>query len=180
MSILIGVASRHGSTVGIAQALAQELRQAGQTVDVRTLADNPSIENYEAIIIGSAVYLGGWLPQARQFIEQHQQQLLERPVWLFSSGPTVAGEPRAADEPSHIDELIREAGARGHRTFAGKLDRSQLDLGERFIIWNVNRMKAGGVPDGDFRDWDAIRTWADEIATALDAAQKASSERSRL
>lgn len=174
MSTLIVVASRHGSTTGIAEALAEELRQAGQTVDVTTVADNPSIERYAAVIIGSAVYMGSWLPQARQFIEEHQQQLRERPVWLFSSGPIAPSEPRAEDEPAQVQRLIDAAGARGHRTFAGKLDRSELGLGERFIIWNVNRLKAGGVPDGDFRDWAAIRTWADEIAAALAATSGAS------
>ena len=174
MSTLIVVASRHGSTTGIAEVLAQELREAGQTVDLRIVADNPSIENYEAVIVGSAVYMGRWLPQARRFIEQHQERLRKRPVWLFSSGPTDPSEPRAKDEPAQIDQLITAAGARGHRTFAGKLDRSKLGLGERFIIWNVNRLKAGGVPDGDFRDWAAIRTWANEIAGALVASSGAS------
>jgi menaquinone-dependent protoporphyrinogen oxidase len=54
--------------------------------------------------------------------------------------------------------------ARGHRTFVGKLDKSNLGLGERLVV------KMVGVQEGDFRDWEAIRDWAREIVIALQDA----------
>lgn len=51
--------------------------------------------------------------------------------------------------------------ARGHRTFVGKLDSENLGFGERLMA------KAVKAPEGDFRDWDGIRSWAKEIASAL-------------
>ena len=83
------------------------------------------------------------------------------PVWLFSSGPLGADDPQPEGEPVHLDQLIGRTGARGHRTFVGKLDKDELGFGERLIV------RAVGAPDGDFRDWDAIRVWADEIAEEL-------------
>src|ERR1700674_5304151 len=158
MKILVVVASRHGSTHEIADALARELATAGHTVDVQTVEDSPTVEGYDAAVIGSAVYMGKWLPQAEQFVDRHQAQLATMPVWLFSSGPLGPDDPQPKSEPAHFDQLISRTGARGYRTFVGKLDKEQLGFGERLLA------RAVRAPDGDFRDWAAINLWADEIA----------------
>jgi menaquinone-dependent protoporphyrinogen oxidase len=170
MKTLIVVASRHGSTSGIAEALADELRSADHTVDLKTVDDAPAVENYDAAIVGSAVYMGKWLPRASQFVDRHQVELATLPIWLFSSGPLGEPDPPAQNDPADIELLKQRSGARGHRTFLGKLDKRRLGLAERFIVWNVNHLKTGAVPEGDFRDWDTIRAWAHEIASALTVA----------
>jgi menaquinone-dependent protoporphyrinogen oxidase len=161
MTILIAVASRHGSTREIADAIAQELRGVGHAVEVRTIEAALTIEGYDAVIIGSAVYMGAWLPAARQFVDRNRLRLAGVPVWLFSSGPLGQAHPHPPGDPNHLDELMAATGAQEHRTFVGKLDTSRLGLGERLIVTMVN------APAGDFRDWAAIRGWADEIAAAL-------------
>jgi menaquinone-dependent protoporphyrinogen oxidase len=161
MKILVAVASRHGSTHEIADALARELGAAGHTVDVQTVEDSTTVEGYDAAVIGSAVYMGNWLPQAVKFVDRHQAQLAAMPVWLFSSGPLGADDPQPTAGPAHLDQLISRTGARGHRTFVGKLDKDQLDFGERLIV------RAVRAPDGDFRDWTAINVWADEIGEGI-------------
>jgi menaquinone-dependent protoporphyrinogen oxidase len=161
MKILVAVASRHGSTDEIADALALELGTAGHDVDVQTIEDSRTVEGYDAAVIGSAVYMGKWLPQAEQFVDRHQAQLAAMPVWLFSSGPLGSDDPQPKGEPAHLDQLIGRTGARGHRTFVGKLDKGELGFGERLIV------RAVGAPDGDFRDWAAINVWADKIAQAV-------------
>ena len=80
MKLLVAVASRHGSTHEIANALARQLGRAGHTVDVQTVDDSPTVEAYDAAVIGSAVYMGKWLPQAEQFVDRHQEQLAAMPV----------------------------------------------------------------------------------------------------
>ncbi|HEV7663922.1 MAG TPA: flavodoxin domain-containing protein [Chloroflexota bacterium] len=161
MKILVAVASRHGSTHEIANALARELGAAGHTAEVQSVEDNPTVEGYDAAVIGSAVYMGNWLPQAVQFVDRNQAQLAAMPVWLFSSGPLGADDPQPKGEPAHLDQLIGRTGARGHRTFVGKLDKDQLGFGERLIV------RAVRAPDGDFRDWAAINVWADEIGERI-------------
>jgi menaquinone-dependent protoporphyrinogen oxidase len=71
-------------------------------------------------------------------------------------------EPQPKGNPAHLDELVATTGARGHRIFVGKLDKSGLGLGERLMA------RAVKAPEGDFRDWPAIRAWAREIATTLE------------
>ena len=163
MNILVAVASRHGSTREIAEAIADELRKSGHAIDVRNAAEVGDAEMYDAVIIGSAVYMGNWLPEASHFVDRNQKSLAAVPVWLFSSGPVGREDPQPKGDPIHLDKLMEAAQARGHRIFVGKLDKSSLGRGERLIAKMVR------APEGDFRDWEAIHGWTREIVTALQA-----------
>jgi menaquinone-dependent protoporphyrinogen oxidase len=160
---LITVSSKHGSTGEIAGAIAAELTAAGHAADVGNAADVESVSGYDAAVIGSAIYMGNWLPEARHFVERTAAGLSGIPVWLFSSGPLGSDHPLPEGDPAKLDELMAETKARGHMTFVGKLDRSRLAMGERLVTRMVK------APEGDFRDWDAIRIWAQSIARTLDA-----------
>ena len=161
MRILVAVASRHGSTAEIAAAIAEELTAAGHTVDVRDVRTAGDPAPYGAVVLGSAVYMGSWLPEATAFVEEHADRLHAVPVWLFSSGPLGADPPQPAGEPNMLGELVEETGAVEHRLFVGRLDKHALGLGERAVAGLVH------APAGDFRDWAAIRAWARAIAAAL-------------
>lgn len=163
MKILTVVASKHGSTREVAEAIAEELRAAGHDVDVQEAAKSatPAIGAYDAVVAGSAIYMGKWMAEARAFVEAHGEELAAVPVWLFSSGPVGEEYPEGMGMPEHLDELVAQTGAREHEVFVGRLDKSQLNLAERLAVRMVK------APDGDYRDWDAIREWAQGIAAAL-------------
>jgi len=161
MDILIAVASRHGSTHEIGERIAQELRHVGHVVDVRAADEDAMVARYGAVIVGSAIYMGNWLPAARQFVERNRDWLAAVPVWLFSSGPLGQGDPQPHGDPAHLDAIMQATHARAHRIFVGKLDPSGLGLGERLITRVVK------APAGDFRDWETIRAWTHEIAMTL-------------
>jgi menaquinone-dependent protoporphyrinogen oxidase len=171
MNILVAVASRHGSTTEIAETIGADLRDAGHDVGVCDASKVTSIEPYDAAIIGSAVYMGRWLGEARSFVARHQSLLAAMPVWLFSSGPIGGDNSQSATAPVHLDDLIHTTHARGHRIFVGTLDKDKLSLGERLIATVVR------APSGDYRDWDEIHAWAREIATELHVAQPTKAER---
>lgn len=161
MKILTAYASRHGSTAEIAEAIAAELRNAGHEVELAEAAGVASLAGYDAVIAGSAVYIGKWLPEAASFVEQFKEQLATMPVWLFSSGPLGDETPHPPGDPEGIPELVAELDARGHQVFVGKLDKGSLGMGERLITRMVK------APEGDFRDWEAIGAWARTIAASL-------------
>ena len=163
MTVLVAVASKHGSTRGIADAIAGELRSLGLAADVGEVADVVDPGHYEAVVLGSAVYMGKWMPEARRFVDTHRSVLDTVPVWLFSSGPLGADDPKPAGDPAQLDQLMAATHAHGHRIFSGKLDPNGLGRSERLIA------KAVHAPSGDFRDWDAIRAWAREIGARLHA-----------
>ncbi|MGY1833090.1 flavodoxin domain-containing protein [Geodermatophilus sp. SYSU D01180] len=170
--VLVAYASRHGSTREIAEALARDLADspAGRTVALYAAAlpaeSRPDPAAWDAVVLGSAVYAGRWLPPAQELAVRCAGVLRRRPVWLFSSGP-IGDPPYPPDEPQDAAALAALLAPRGHRVLPGRLDRARLGFGERAM---VTAMRA---PVGDFRDWDAVRTWAGDIAAALAPAPAA-------
>lgn len=160
MRALVTVASKHGATAEIGESLAQRLRERGVDVEVLPPEVVGSAAGYDAVIIGSAVYAGHWMKSATEFVQRQADTLRDRAVWLFSSGPL--GEPPVpAGDAVEVDGLVRQVSAVGHRAFSGALERAQLGFGERAIVGLVR------APYGDFREWDAIDSWADEIAEMI-------------
>jgi menaquinone-dependent protoporphyrinogen oxidase len=160
MKVLVSAASRHGATLEIATAIKNVLGQAGHEVDLVAPERVRDVEAYEAVVIGSSVYAGRWLASARNLVERETANLLERPVWLFSSGP-IGDPPKPSQEPSDGVVLRERTHAVDHQVFEGKLDRRGLGIGEKAIVTVV------GAPAGDYRPWDAILEWARWIAVAL-------------
>jgi menaquinone-dependent protoporphyrinogen oxidase len=160
MKILVTAASKHGSSTEIAQSIGTALAQAGFDASVLAPDDVSSLDGYDAVILGSGIYAGRWLEPARRFIERHEESLAERPVWLFSSGP-IGDPPKPDGVPADAPAMVKKIGARGHRVFAGRLDKDDLGLAEKVIVAAVK------APEGDFRKWDEVRAWAATIAAEL-------------
>ena len=169
MKVLIVYASRHGSTKEIAEAIGGVLELRGLDAKVVDAAMAFGILSYDAIIVGSAVFSGKWMQSARSFVEIYKNELAQRPLWLFSSGPI--GEPLkpADDEAVHIQDIAAAVGAREHQLFAGKLDKGTLGFGERALATAVRAQ------EGDFRNWDTITAWANHIADALETTKEGTS-----
>lgn len=163
MEVLIAYASKHSGVSELSAALAEGLRAEGCEVDLSPVDQVPRLDGYDAVIVGSGIYFGKWLPGARDFVREHSKALRTVSVWLFSSGP-VGRDEETGPEPFDASLLIAMTGARDHREFGGRLDRSGLGLMERMAVRMV------GAEDGDDRDWQAVRDWSREIALALRGA----------
>ena len=87
MTVLVGYASKHGSTQGIAERISEKLRQMGKEAEARSVDAIKDPGSYEAFVIGSAIYYGSWMKEATDWVHRNQSVLANRPVWLFSSGP---------------------------------------------------------------------------------------------
>jgi menaquinone-dependent protoporphyrinogen oxidase len=125
--------------------------------------DVATVDEFDAVVLGSGVYAGHWLADAKALVARNPAQFGERPVWLFSSGPL--GDPLApAGEPADAEPMLEATLARDHRVFGGRLSRGDLSFAEKLIVSAVR------APEGDFRPWDDIRAWARQIATELGAA----------
>jgi menaquinone-dependent protoporphyrinogen oxidase len=167
MKVLVAVATQHGATREIADMIGATLAGRGIPTDILPVEEVAGVDGYDAVVLGSAVYVGNWMKPAREFIEDHQHELAGRPTWLFSSGPI--GDPPKPDERTavRVADLVEMTGAREHRLFRGRLDMSRLGVVQRIVARAVH---AG---QGDYRDWDAIQSWATEIADALNEAPTA-------
>jgi menaquinone-dependent protoporphyrinogen oxidase len=164
LRVLVVVATKHGATQGIAEAIARELSggddRARLTVLLQEAEHAPAPTAFDAVLAGSAVYAGRWREAARDWVSLHAAALRTRPVWLFSSGP-IGSPPFPPDVPHDVDGLSRLIGSRGHQVFPGRLDPGLLTFEERAM---ATAMRA---PFGDFRDWDGVRDWTAGVAAEL-------------
>jgi menaquinone-dependent protoporphyrinogen oxidase len=165
VQVLVAYATKHGATTEIAEKIGEVLREAGLSTDVLPVDRVSDLASYEAVVLGSAVYIGQWRKEAARFLEANEKALSGRPVWLFSSGPTGEGDAVQLMQgwrfPGAQQPIADRIGPRDIAIFHGLLDGKRLNLAEKLIIKLVK------APVGDFRDWDAIRAWATAIAEAL-------------
>jgi menaquinone-dependent protoporphyrinogen oxidase len=172
MKALVAYKSKHGFTKGIADHIADTMRKDG--VDA-VAEDADKVKNpaeYDAFVIGSAVFYGKWMKEAREFVENHQSVLSRRPVWLFSSGPTGKAttdkrgrDLREASVPNDIANFKSLICPRDHHVFYGGFDGSQHGLGIRILRKSATIREA--MQEGDYRNWPEIEEWASGIARDL-------------
>jgi menaquinone-dependent protoporphyrinogen oxidase len=169
MTVLIAAASKHGGTEEIAARIGADLAERGVPVEVKKLRDVTDLGRYDAFVVGSGIYLGTWLKEARRFVDTHAAELARRPAWLFASG-SIVGDPPPADDPDALraglaEKLVAKTGAREHKLFGGKLDMSELGLLEKAAV------RGAHATEGDYRDWREIDEWAADIARQLQDRQ---------
>jgi menaquinone-dependent protoporphyrinogen oxidase len=168
IKVLVTYATKHGATAEIAEKIGEILTAEGLQTDVLPVKQARDLAPYTAVILGSAVYVGRWRKEAVKFLEDHEEALAERDVWLFSSGPTGEGDPVELLQGWQFPEGQQEVADRiqPHEivVFHGELDVEDLNFIEKRMIKMVQ------APTGDFRDWAGITAWATAVAEALKQA----------
>ncbi len=164
--ILVAYASKYGATREIAEKIGAVLRQAGLQADVLPVDGVRDLTAYPAVILGSAVYIGKWQKEALAFLKANEKALAERPVWIFSSGPSGEGNPVELVEgwrlPGDVQPLADRIRPRDVALFHGNIDLEKISFMEKFAVKNIVKK-----PFGDYRDWKMIEGWASTIAAAL-------------
>lgn len=157
--VLVAYASKYGSTGGVADAIGKELCTKELAADVRLIKHVSNISSYQAVVIGSPIYRGKWMPEAVDFLEDNGDVLRQVPVAYFLVCMNLA-QPSAekrAEVSAYMERVLKAAPQLqpvGFGTFAGALHYDNLSRFNRRIL------KSKGVPEGDFRDWNAIGAWA--------------------
>lgn len=172
--VLVAYASYCGSTGGVAEAIGQVLCERGAKVDVRLMKNIHDITPYQAFVIGSATRSASWWPDAIEFVERHKTELSRKSVAYFLTCLALYKDTEASRSVArgYMDPVLKAVpGVRpvDIGLFAGVLDYSRLNLIYRMVM--KSKMKKKGVPEGDFRNWKAIRTWAYGLYPNLMEAQ---------
>ncbi len=168
--ILVAYASYCGSTGGVAEAIGQALCGKGAKVDVRLAKNVGDIEDYRAVVVGSAVRSGSWWADALNFVSRHEKTLARMPVAYFLTCVALYRDNPESRKTAlgFFDSVLKaspEVKPVDMGCFAGVLDYSKLGLIYRTVM--KSKMKDKGVPEGDFRDWAAIKAWAEAILPRL-------------
>lgn len=176
-NILVAYASKYGATKEIAEKIGAVLHRAGLQANVYPVNRIRDLQPYQAVILGSAVYIGKWQKEAVQFLKTYEKALADRPVWLFSSGPTGEGDPLELVEglrlPATLQPVVDRIRPHDIAVFHGYINPEKVNFIEKWAVKSLVKK-----PFGDFRDWDAITSWATSIANTLkDKAAERSSLR---
>jgi menaquinone-dependent protoporphyrinogen oxidase len=163
--VLVAYGTKHGATAQVAAEIGKLLSAAGLQATVLAAGQVSSIADYDAVVLGSAVYVGQWRKPAAALLKREAESLTGKPVWFFSSGPTGDQDPLEATQgwrfPTGLQPIADAIRPRDIALFRGAINQAKLGLLDKFMV------KAAKAPLGDFRDWEAIRAWAREIAAAL-------------
>ena len=154
MRVLVAYATKNGSTTGVAETIAGELRSMGHEADVAVIGGRADLRAYDGIVVGAPLYMGRWLKPARSFIKRNREALAEKPVAVFALGPredTPEAWPRCQEQ---LDRAL------------AKFD---------WLTPAAVELFGGADPPGkgsgrDIRDWAMIRAWADGLPDALAAS----------
>jgi menaquinone-dependent protoporphyrinogen oxidase len=168
--VLVAYATKAGSTGEVAETIGRTLHEAGLEVEVRLAKDVRSLDDYSAVILGSAIRVGNILPDAQKFAERFQVALMQKPTAVFvvcatlwedtpENRKTVAG---------YLNPLRALLAPVAEGLFAGKVDRTTLEQPLRFFFGFIKKPPMSG---GDWRNWQAIGNWAKSLVPLLTAEE---------
>jgi menaquinone-dependent protoporphyrinogen oxidase len=161
--ILVAFASKHESTVEVAEVIAASLTERDLQVDFRRADDVEEIAGYGGVVLGGALYMGRLHRDARRFLHRHRETLASLPFAVFAMGPKTLDAPDVASSRAQLEhalDKVPEAEPFTVAVFGGVVDPQELDF-------PFNRM-----PATDARDWDAIHAWATQIATRFGGTER--------
>lgn len=167
--ILVTYASNTGWTVGVADAIGKTLAESGAQVDLLMMRHVKDLSAYDAVVAGSAINGGAWLPEAMEFVRNHQSELQRKPFAAFLVCMTLSMK-NGGQYRSHVSTWLNPVRALvrpvNEGLFAGGLDVGNIPSFGGRIKFRLSVL-FGFWKEGDHRDWDAIRKWALDLKPLL-------------
>ncbi len=165
MHVLVAYGSKMGGTKGIAKKVADTLAGEHFAVTLRSAGDMLHPEEFDAVILGSAIYATRWRREAVRLLGRLSRAGFDRPIWLFHSGPIADdGSQDPQEFPAKVEKLAVHLNVKDRVTFGGRLPKDATGFIARSMV------KQGR--SGDWRDFDQIEVWAKDIARELGATHR--------
>lgn len=165
--ILIAYDTVHGATSTIADKIGKVLCEQGFQVDLMLARKVKDVSSYDAILIGTPIYYGEFLPGIKSFLNKHQQSIAGKPHVLFVNCTYLKEDTEEIRNKvmelwvNPMLEKFPEIKPLNIGLFGGKILFSELYPVEYFL------MKLMKYEDGDFRDYDKIGAWAESMTETL-------------
>ena len=172
--LLVTYDTIHGSTAEVAEYIGDSLCDQGFRVDLRLLANVEDISEYDAIIVGSAIYQFTWLKDAKNFLKRNQATLAQLPTAYFIVGASMSvdtPENREAVKKAFVDPVLEkfpEITPLSIGLFGGAVDfdANYYNLFE-WVVLKILGFILGYTEGADWRNWDTIDAWSKELADEL-------------
>lgn len=160
--MLVAYDSKLGSTAEVAKFMGSVLSEQGASIAVKPLSEVDDLDAYDSVIIGSAIRYDRWLPNAKTFVIENKKTLSKVPVSFFFTcltlaKPTPAALLKAEGYAEKLRSLAPEVKPVAVGGFAGVLQFVRTPWPARLALRMLSI--ATGVKEGDYRDWEAIRSW---------------------
>lgn len=165
--VLVTWATRYGSTEEVAHIIADDLLKQRFAVNALPMTEVKSLERYQAVVMGFALYIGRMHKDARHFLSSHQKELIHLPVALFVLGPVNADEKEFVTARSQLQKELAKLpwlSPIAQEVFGGRLDPKKFS----FPLTLIPAMR--NLPASDARNWDAIHAWAGHLPAAIQPA----------
>lgn len=168
--ILVAYASMHGSTGGVVDTIAKDLCRAGASADVRLVGNVKGIDDYQAVIVGSAIRSDKWLPEAIDFVSANKHVLNSMPTAYFLTCLTLAKPTEKAYHKARsfldpVVEIAPEVKPTCIGLFPGVLDYSKYPSGMAVVM--RYKMWTKGIEAGDYRDWSMVHDFSRQFRFRL-------------
>ncbi len=168
--ILVTFATKYGSTQGVAEAIAEELRKKGQIVDLIPAKNVKSLDGYYAVVLGTPLYIGNILGDASKFLSRNRADLQKMPSALFVLGPLEKTPKDLSDVQVQLDSVLNRLSWFKPvvvEIFAGAMDPDKFRFPDSLLKLMPAARDSAIFQKRDGRDWEAICTWADTLPLAL-------------
>ncbi len=168
--ILVAYASKCGSTAEVAQKVGQVLSQSGAEVEVRSAREVRNMEDYDAVVMGTAIRMGRPVGEITSFAKKFSKELAQLPTAVFSLGLSMKEDTaeNRAETAKFIAPLVEQLPSRKSTAmFGGKFDLNTVSPILRFML---SKDTSGAMAPGDYRDWNAINAWSNSLPAELGLA----------
>lgn len=162
--VLIAYSSKAGSTSEVAKAIGDVLSKSGADVTVEQIKNVKDVSAYQAVVVGSLIRMGSWVPEARNFVEKNKAVLEKVPTAFFTTSLTLKDdtEENRAKVAGYVEPVTQIVKPVENGLFGGKMDTSRLSFLDRMIIENMIKET-----NGDYRKWDEINAWAEKLPALM-------------
>lgn len=168
--ILVTFSTRTGSTKGVSECIGKTLSDLGESVDVLPMQEIEDLTDYRAVIAGSAIQAGKWLPEAFDFVKTHKNELNKKPFAAFLVCMTLAmpkGKSYRETVSGWLDPVRSLVTPIDVGLFKGTLDVEKIQSFSDRFKFRISVL-LGIWKEGDHRDWVSIQKWTENLKSHLD------------
>lgn len=161
-TVLVAYATSYGSTQEVAQFISEALQNDGIHTEVQSVKKVKTLSIYHGVVLGAPLYMFRWHADALNFLSRNQNSLTSLPVAIFALGPFHNKEEELVSAREQLDKELAKfpwLKPSALEVFVGKFDPAKL----RFPYSMMPPLKK--MPASDERDWNAIKAWAENVAS---------------